>query len=204
MNHNKSISTDISNHRILYNEENAVNKLTEIMISWFPNIPREYVIVCIGTDRSTGDALGPLTGTLFSAKKPKHMKLYGTLHQPVHATNLTDYIKEIDRNHRNPFIIAIDACLGRNSSVGDLITGVGPVLPGAALKKSLPEIGDIHITGVVNMSGFMEHAILQNTRLSIVMDMAKAISEVLDSIDQRLSTNINYPAVLQRTYKQMG
>ncbi|MBN6206516.1 spore protease YyaC [Ralstonia pickettii] len=204
MNLNKSISTNMSNYRILYNEENVVNKLTEQMISWLPILPREYVVVCIGTDRSTGDSLGPLAGSLFAAKKPKHMKLYGTLHQPVHATNLTDYMKEIAHSHRNPFVIAIDACLGKNSSVGDLITGVGPVLPGAALKKSLPEIGDVHITGVVNMSGFMEHSILQNTRLSVVMDMAKIISEVLDSIDQRLSTNINYPAVLQRSYKQMG
>ncbi|WP_405098119.1 spore protease YyaC [Oceanobacillus sp. FSL H7-0719] len=204
MNHNKSISMNMSNYRILYNEENVVNKLTEQIISWFPRMPREYVVVCIGTDRSTGDSLGPLTGSLFSAKKPKHMKLYGTLHQPVHATNLTDYMKEIAHNHKNPFIIAIDACLGKNSSVGNLITGVGPVLPGAALKKSLPEIGDVHITGVVNMSGFMEHSILQNTRLSVVMDMAEIISAVLDSIDQRLSTSINYPAVLRRPYKQMG
>lgn len=204
MNHNKSISMNMSNYRILYNEENVVNKLTEQIISWFPRMPREYVVVCIGTDRSTGDSLGPLTGSLFSAKKPKHMKLYGTLHQPVHATNLTDYMKEIAHNHKNPFIIAIDACLGKNSSVGNLITGIGPVLPGAALKKSLPEIGDVHITGVVNMSGFMEHSILQNTRLSVVMDMAEIISAVLDSIDQRLSTSINYPAVLRRPYKQMG
>ena len=43
--------------------------------------------------------------------------IYGTLNEPVHAKNLENNIELIYSNHKNPFIIAIDACLGR---IGEL------------------------------------------------------------------------------------
>jgi putative sporulation protein YyaC len=52
----------------------------------------------------------------------------------------------------------------------------GPVKPGAGVNKELPAVGDIHITGIVNVSGFMEFFVLQNTRLNLVMKMAKTIA----------------------------
>ncbi len=77
----------------------------------------------------------------------------------------------------------MDACLGKQSSIGTIITGHGPLKPGAAVQKKLPEIGHLHISGVVNMSGYMEYFVLQNTRLSIVMNMAKQISQSLRFLD---------------------
>ncbi|MGH2168427.1 DUF1256 domain-containing protein, partial [Enterococcus faecalis] len=44
------------------------------------------------------------------------------------------------------------------------------------VKKDLPPVGDIHITGIVNISGFMEFTVLQNTRLNLVLKMAKLIA----------------------------
>lgn len=176
--------------------------MSKKVISWLPSFPREYVIVCIGTDRSTGDALGPLVGTCLSNGGPKHMTVYGTLHQPVHAQNLECYIQKIHAKHRNPYVIAIDACLGKSSSIGNVSVGKGPLRPGAALRKDLPMIGDIHITGVVNMSGFMEYTILQNTRLSIVVDMAKSISDILVMLDQQLSFQHTQPAIVSPKYGQ--
>ncbi|WP_099158982.1 spore protease YyaC [Virgibacillus ndiopensis] len=184
------------NLRLIHTNPDLINTMSEKIISWLPEIPREYVVVCIGTDRSTGDALGPLTGTFFSEMKPKHMTVYGTLHEPVHATNLEGYVKLITEQHRNPYIIAIDACLGKSTSVGCIITGEGPLKPGAALNKPLPSIGDIHVTGVVNISGFMEYSILQNTRLSIVVEMAKKMSAVLEEIDKRLCYSRSFPATV--------
>ncbi len=46
----------------------------------------------------------------------------------------------------------------------------------AGVQKNLPSIGDFHITGIVNFSSFMNMAILQNTRLSVVMKMADMIA----------------------------
>ena len=54
--------------------------------------------------------------------------------------------------------------------------GEGPVKPGAGVNKDLPSVGDAHITGIVNVSGFMEFMVLQNTRLSLVLKMAKTIA----------------------------
>lgn len=189
--------------RMLHTDPMIFGEMSEKIISWLPEFPREYVVVCIGTDRSTGDALGPLVGTYFSQMKPKHITVYGTLHDPVHAKNLTEFITRIKKNHRNPYIIAIDACLGKITSVGDLIAGQGPIKPGAALNKPLPPIGNIHLTGVVNISGFMEYSILQNTRLSIVVDMANKIAAILDQVDQRLKYNYSLPAVVLQQKKEI-
>ncbi|ASN03805.1 spore protease YyaC [Virgibacillus necropolis] len=190
------IENERENMRLLYTDSLITNLMSEKIISWLPTIPREYVVVCIGTDRSTGDSLGPLTGTFLHDHKPKHLAVYGTIHDPVHATNLKDYIKLIHNQHRNPYIIAIDACLGKSTSVGNIILGKGPLKPGAALNKPLPQIGDIHLTGVVNISGFMEFSILQNTRLSIVLDMAKQLANLLIMIDNQLKQSIPSPSIV--------
>src|SRR5699024_6463129 len=139
--------------QIAHTTVDVCSLLSNKIISWFPTLPRDYVVLCIGTDRSTGDSLGPLTDTFFSEYNPSHIKVYGTLNEPVHAKNLAEYVQEIKNNHSNPFIIAIDACLGRHQSVGSIIAGKGPIKPGAALKKTLPVIGDVHLTGVVNLGG---------------------------------------------------
>lgn len=203
MNLKSRITPTKENFRMHHTDPELFHVMSEKIISWLPAIPRDYVLVCIGTDRSTGDSLGPLIGTLFTETKPKHMSVYGTLHEPVHATNLHDYIELINKRHINPFIIAIDACLGKNSSIGHIISGTGPIKPGAALNKPLPDIGDVHLTGVVNISGFMEHSVLQNTRLSIVMDMATKITGVLDQIDQRMTYNQPKPSVVMRFSEEM-
>jgi putative sporulation protein YyaC len=141
---------------------------------------RQLVIVCIGTDRSTGDALGPLIGSKLSSRVTgPQAAIYGTLEAPVHAVNLSETIEEIKTRYHNPYVIAVDACLGQLSSVGMVTLADGPLRPGAGVNKVLPEIGDIHITGIVNVGGFMEYFVLQNTRLSVVMRMADCISDGL-------------------------
>lgn len=141
---------------------------------------RKIVIVCIGTDRSTGDALGPLIGSKLSSRLDEEKAaVYGTLENPVHAVNLQETIDEIKQNYQDPFVIAVDACLGQLSSVGLVTLGNGPLRPGAGVNKVLPEVGNIHLTGIVNVGGFMEYFVLQNTRLSVVMRMADCIADGL-------------------------
>jgi len=136
----------------------------------------EPVIVCIGTDRSTGDSLGPLVGYKLRSLLKKPYPLYGTLDAPVHAKNLNQCVETIRRKYINPCVIAVDACLGRQERVGCISLGPGPVCPGAGVNKSLPRVGHLHIAGIVNLSGFMEYVVLQNTRLMTVMRMADIIS----------------------------
>ncbi|CUH95786.1 hypothetical protein P22_1866 [Propionispora sp. 2/2-37] len=138
-------------------------------------IKRDIIILCIGTDRSTGDSLGPLTGSKLCALN-SHPHVFGTLEQPVHATNLRDILNQITSTFTDPYIIAVDACLGKSESVGYVSLGRGSVKPGAAVKKDLPPVGNAYITGIVNVGGFMEHLVLQSTRLSLVMKMADTIA----------------------------
>jgi putative sporulation protein YyaC len=141
------------------------------------NCNPKIVILCIGTDRSTGDCLGPLVGYKLSHNYlMKDIHVFGTLNEPVHAKNLDEKMTYIFNNISNPFVIAIDASLGKMENIGKINLYKGPLYPGAGVNKNLQPVGDISITGIVNMSGFMEYIVLQNTRLSLVMDMAEIIS----------------------------
>ncbi|HBC92771.1 MAG TPA: spore protease YyaC [Pelotomaculum sp.] len=133
------------------------------------------MLLCIGTDRSTGDCLGPLVGSKIDLMGQDFFAVYGTLDNPVHASNLKETLEQINKLYQNPFIIAVDACLGRLESVGCIHLGDGSLLPGAGVNKDLPPVGQIHITGIVNVGGYMEYMILQNTRLNLVMRLADTI-----------------------------
>lgn len=131
------------------------------------------VLLCIGTDRSIGDSLGPLVGSYLTQEEAEGFTVLGTLDNPVHAGNLVEALDWIECSFRQPLVVAVDACLGRTESIGMLTVSKGSLRPGAGVNKSLPAVGDLHLTGVVNVGGFMEYFVLQNTRLSLVMRMAK-------------------------------
>ena len=107
----------------------------------------EIVFLCIGSDRVTGDCLGPYIGHLL------------TPHETGHA-----------------LVIAIDASLGQKKHLGYVTIGNGALYPGAGVQKNLPPVGDIHITGIVNTAGLMDHLTLQTTRLSTVVALADVIA----------------------------
>lgn len=147
----------------------------EIMKKTYNNSYTDTVVFCIGTDRSTGDCLGPLVGHKLKDMNMANVYIFGSLDEPVHAKNLNIYLSKL-KEFKNPYIIAIDACLGKMERVGFINIKEGPLFPGAGVNKNLPSVGNISITGIVNVSGFMEIMILQNTRLSLVMNMANIIS----------------------------
>ena len=165
---------------IYVNEDNHLSlfceHLSNFLSAYLPRHNHELVIVCIGTDRATGDSLGPLVGYKLHDLPYEKVSLYGTLDNPVHAKNLEEMLVKILDAHPNALIIAIDACLGACENVGCLTLGEGSIKPGAGVKKELPPVGHIHITGIVNFSSLMNMVILQNTRLSLVMKMADTIS----------------------------
>lgn len=142
-----------------------------------PECPK--VLLCIGTDRSTGDCLGPLVGSIINSGEQDFYIVYGTLEKPIHASNLQETIEEIQQNYQDPFVIAIDASLGKLENVGCVNLGDGSLIPGAGVNKNLPPVGQIHITGIVNIGGFMEYLVLQNTRLNLVMRIADVIANGL-------------------------
>jgi len=171
------------NSRVHIDNNNARIRLKRIIcdhIKYLSHKPeKKLIILCVGTDRSTGDALGPLTGTILKRNKNLPVKIFGDIDNPVHAENLHNIKKKIKTSYKYSFIIAIDAGLGKKSSVGYININEGPLKPGTGVDKDLTEVGDMHITGLVNISGYMEYLVLQSTRLSFVMKMAKTIADSL-------------------------
>ena len=171
-------SKDEASLKIMHTDTNSIDHIAGRLMEALERISADQpvVVVCVGTDRSTGDALGPLVGTHLKKFGLKRLHLYGTLENPVHAMNLNETLNTIFQHFHNPFIIGVDACLGQLTSVGCIQIGDGPVKPGAGVNKELPPVGHMHVTGIVNVGGFMEYFVLQNTRLSLVMSMAEVIA----------------------------
>ncbi|ANE45144.1 sporulation protein [Paenibacillus swuensis] len=130
----------------------------------------DLYFVCIGTDRSTGDSLGPLTGTFL--KEAGYTQVIGTLDAPCDASNLAARLQQIPKGAT---VIAIDACLGRLTSVGFFQVANQPLVPGESVGKQLPHVGDFSIAAIVNADGPKKYWILQNTSLHFVVTMAKHI-----------------------------
>ena len=140
-----------------------------------------FVLLCIGTDRVTGDCLGPLVGQQLTSLRQKSCTttgydVYGTLETPVHALNLSSCIDQIYNDYSSPYIIAIDASLGSANHVGYITLSTDPLYPGQGIHKKIPAIGSLSITGIVGSSNPPQVWTLQNTRLYSVIRLAGCIS----------------------------
>lgn len=162
-------------------EEGADQKLycaLKTALSTYNPASDNIVILCIGTDRATGDCLGPLVGDHLKRVLP-NTAVYGTLENPVHALNLEGTMETIYEHFDEPFIIAIDASLGIPEHIGYATISLSPLIPGKGVNKNLPAIGNLSITGIVNVAGFPNSILLQSTRLHIVMTLANCIGNAL-------------------------
>lgn len=149
-------------------------RLNETLYRLVEGIDKPYEdisIVCIGTDRSTGDSFGPLIGHMLSKLTLYDFRLFGTFSDPVHALTLPQTLEKI--NTRKTLVIAVDACVGSPEYVGYIGLGYEPVRPGSGLGKELPAVGDISVTGIVAMGGISPFVMLQNASLGMVYQMAE-------------------------------
>ncbi|MGG1652286.1 spore protease YyaC [Paenibacillus sp. NRS-1775] len=174
---NMAVASENEYKGVKVNELNSKNELIAVINSIVPNVltNKNVVYLCIGTDRITGDSLAPFVGTYLTGLGYKNV--YGTIDNPVHAKNLEETINIIPSNKT---IIAIDASLGELSDVEKISFIKGSIKPGAGVGKDLGETGDYGIHGCVNVhkEGF-EYMSLMNTRLSVVIKMAKDIASAL-------------------------
>lgn len=166
-------------------EEKDIEVLALKMKEIIQNSSREdkdIVFLCIGSDRYVGDSLGPLVGTMLKDSQVP-FRVYGTLEEPVHAFNLKGILKEINKQFKKPLIFSIDASIGDKNQVGYVMFKEGPLTPGKALEKMLPEVGDYHFVGVVNyIDPLPTSQFLNDTRLYTVMNLAKTIVKVITKI----------------------
>ena len=142
------------------------------------------IFLCIGTDRSTGDSLGPLIGHKLRRRRLKRAAVIGTLEKPVHAMNLDLYARYIRMHYPDYVVVAIDASVGSPDHVGFATLGRGALQPGLGVSKDLEAVGDISITGIVGGGGSPDPVMLQSVRLSMVMKMADCICESITLVER--------------------
>lgn len=141
------------------------------------------IFLCIGTDRSTGDSLGPLVGHKLRKCRLKKAAVIGTLDKPVHAMNLEVYAAYIRTHFPDHVIVAIDASVGSPDHVGFATLGKA-LFNRAGSFQRLMEVGDISITGIVGGPGSHDPVMLQSVRLSMVMKMADCICESITLVER--------------------
>lgn len=160
-----------------YDQQNRRNVNTDGLTQFFRMIHSRHALdalafVCIGTDRSTGDALGPLIGSGLEARGIPNIT--GTMDHPCDAHNLHERIPQISGDLT---IIAIDACLGHSRSVGLYSIGEEPLFPALSVGGKFPGVGTYSIAAIVNENGPKPYWTLQTTSLRQVMKMADDVVE---------------------------
>ncbi|MBE6054409.1 MAG: spore protease YyaC [Clostridium sartagoforme] len=141
-------------------------------------IKKDTIIICVGTDKCIGDCLGPLVGSLL-VENNFPLPVFGTLEYPIHALNIEENLKSINKLHPNSLVIGIDACLGEESSIGEIHIRDYPIHPGKGVGKRLPEVGNISIIGIVDSSDTAAFFTNRSIRLHLIMEIAKIISKAL-------------------------
>lgn len=142
---------------------------------------RDILVVCIGTDRSTGDSFGPFTGSLLESST-RYPYIYGTLLHPIHRQNFVAKTSFLYDRFVDPYIIAIDASLGSREHIGSIRVRRGSIRPAAAFTEDLPSIGDLAVTGIVGASGAYDYHTLQSARLGLVSHMASQLATALSAV----------------------
>lgn len=162
-------------------------KLEQFVLDYYKkNGPCPILFLCIGSDRITGDSLGPLVGY----KLEKHLldpsgrgtinyQVIGTLSHPVHALNLKDASSVLKRQKASFLTIAIDASVGMRESCGSITLSNQPLSPGEGVHRNLPRVGHISVTGIVSDDSCDHPFRLQNIRLCSVMELADSIFQGL-------------------------
>jgi putative sporulation protein YyaC len=108
----------------------------------------DIMVICVGTPKFNGDALGPLVGSILQKERPG-ITVRGTLSTPITACNIGYWANvSIPKHYKDKFIIGIDAGIANNpNNVNTMRVLDGPLLPGLGVNKDLPALGDIAVVG---------------------------------------------------------
>lgn len=185
-----------------FSSSEFAEKLSSSVQEFFlKNGPCPILFVCIGSDRITGDSLGPLVGYKLEQRLLHPLphdnfqyRVLGTLSHPIHALNLKQTIHSLRQSSVPYLMIAIDASVGLPESVGHITLSNQPLAPGEGVKRTLPRIGHISITGIVSDENGDLPFHLQNVRLYSIMQMADCIYDGIITFLCSCSSQLPVPA----------
>lgn len=164
------------------------------------NGPQPILFLCIGSDRITGDSLGPFIGYRLeqllsqSASPYFHYQVLGTLSHPVHALNLTSTLHAINKHPIPHLTIAIDASIGTQESREYITLSNSPLTPGEGVNHFLPQAGQISITGIVSDESEKLPFHLHNIRLNTIIRLADCICSGLTAFLYSYNNQLPVPA----------
>ena len=153
---------------------NLTQKLWEMLRGEIP------IIVCIGTDATIGDSLGPICGTMLEGRMKEEF-IYGTLQKTVTAKEIKTIKTFIAKVHPFSKVLVIDAAVGNATDIGYIKISDAPIKPGLGANKDLPEIGDISIISIIGEKSHGNYAFMNMTRLSPVYHIAKLIADAIEN-----------------------
>ena len=143
------------------------------------------VFLCVGTNKIIGDAIGPIIGDKLKCIENDFMKVYGTTQNTLNFSNAQEVIEKIYNDHKNPFLVTIDAALGNKKEVGNIFIGNGFIKLGNALEKNICFYSDITIKCVVGnyfLSKKQNLEELRNADFSDVLTMSKIVSNGIENV----------------------
>ena len=140
------------------------------------------VILCIGSDLSVGDSLGPVTGTKLKQQLAGlNCYVYGTLAKPITADEVKYMNELLQATHPDSPVIAIDAAVGIAGDIGLIKLGNKALKPRSGANKRLQKVGDVSIMGIVAEHSVFNYSLFSATRLNIIYKMASIIAEGVSS-----------------------
>lgn len=132
------------------------------------------IIICVGTDATIGDTLGPLVGTKLK-ESDVNAYVYGALGKTVTAKEVGVIKSFISTVHPLSKTLVVDAAIGKYEDVGKIKISSEGIYPGLGANKNLPKLGDGSIIGIVSERSDKNNVFMNFTRLSPVYKMAETI-----------------------------
>lgn len=164
-------------------EEGIAHALSQMFFNQLP------VIICVGTDASIGDALGPIVGTILLEKQLPCI-VYGSLDKPVTAKEIATIKEFVENVHKRSYVLVVDAAVGKFEDVGTIKVFDKPIKPGLGANKKLPELGDASIIGIIGEKAMGGEGVLFKSRIGTIYRyasvIASGISRFIDNIDKEL------------------
>lgn len=138
----------------------------------------DIIIACIGTTSVVGDSLGPRVGDLL-IKDNINAYVYGTYLRPITAKTIQDYNTFIKKYHPNSLVIAVDACLGKESNIGTIHYVKNAITPGKALNDNAFGFGDCGFLAVVGKHTSSPITELSSVSEKYIQKLAEKTSEMV-------------------------
>lgn len=164
-----------------FTDEKYADFAQGILDNYVASGKKDIVFVGIGSPKFIGDTLAPFANSIVEDYKMEinypNVYIYGTLNNPIHATNLDSQMEFIYKQHPDSFIIGIDASVG--NTIGEISLTKKPIKPGKGMGKELQTVGDMSLICVVTNE--KDEVLGHTISLALVKEMAITVSNIISS-----------------------